>query len=87
MADGPPDRDTQGTDPSLDLGWIARGGKRLTDVYDVGLHSDEHHFVALRREADLVQVWCACGWTSRAGVEDCLDYLDRHIERPATAIG
>jgi hypothetical protein len=43
---------------------------------------DDHHLTAVRRDGDLLQLWCACGWTSRAGFPDCFDYLDRHLRMP-----
>lgn len=42
---------------------------------------EEHRFVAVRPDGELFRIWCECGWSTRSGtVEDCVDYVERHIE-------
>ena len=39
----------------------------------------EHHFAAAIRDAELIEIWCVCGWMARTAKDECFEYLARHI--------
>jgi hypothetical protein len=44
-----------------------------------GQSSEDHRFAGTHRNGALLEIWCACGWMSRAGPVDGFDFLNRHI--------